>query len=485
MSSRNEEEEPQFQKERIFFMENRENEYNSFNFQNVYPSSKLKDSQNNSGIWPLKNTTGVTTKRRNKEEEVQKDKKIGNNQNLSPNKRSKFEGTSMYSSGELRNSSFHFFSEEQPNIPSVDFLESYEKEDQRTLLIRNIPPTSENEVDRMFKEFDHVLEVKVIEGKEIKEILSDRKEEIGEKEKVALVIFKTIKGAVLCKKSLDGTIIEAKGEKRLLKAEFLMEDDVNNHESVHSEEEKKTIPIVSMTNRSQVMFQHPNLESSYPTSSSSQQLSKIPNQQMIYAPHPNSQINQQYSYQYPPPMMQFYRYPPYPVMQNPNYYGNGYIPNNRSYSAGYNHQVPYFYQNSIHSTNSIHNNINGQIIKKKSYPNLFVFHLPQNVDDEILHELFAEFGKIKSVKVIRNPENNSSKGYGFVMYYKYSSAEKAVNEMNGKQIGKKFLKVSFHDKNKQFSTRFSNNYYRSNKIWKRRKFKGVSFDDMQYKKEEE
>lgn len=33
-------------------------------------------------------------------------------------------------------------------------------------------------------------------------------------------------------------------------------------------------------------------------------------------------------------------------------------------------------------------------------PNLFVFHLPPDMNDEGLHDLFQEFGPIESVKVI-------------------------------------------------------------------------------------
>jgi len=75
--------------------------------------------------------------------------------------------------------------------------------------------------------------------------------------------------------------------------------------------------------------------------------------------------------------------------------------------------------------------------------NLFIFHLPGDVDDEKLYELFYKFGDIDSVKVIRDPKTNLSKGYGFVKYREMSSAIEAVSQMNGYQIGKKHLKVSF------------------------------------------
>ncbi|EFC42554.1 hypothetical protein NAEGRDRAFT_80404 [Naegleria gruberi] len=77
--------------------------------------------------------------------------------------------------------------------------------------------------------------------------------------------------------------------------------------------------------------------------------------------------------------------------------------------------------------------------------NLFIFHLPGDVDDSKLMELFSKFGEIESVKVIRDPKTNLSKGYGFVKYCNIDSAMEAVSKMNSYKIGKKHLKVSFHN----------------------------------------
>lgn len=75
--------------------------------------------------------------------------------------------------------------------------------------------------------------------------------------------------------------------------------------------------------------------------------------------------------------------------------------------------------------------------------NLFVFHLPSNIDDAGLYKLFQPFGLIESVKVITDKQTGESKGYGFVKYYNLSDAVQAITAMNGYQVGKKHLKVSF------------------------------------------
>lgn len=82
-------------------------------------------------------------------------------------------------------------------------------------------------------------------------------------------------------------------------------------------------------------------------------------------------------------------------------------------------------------------------VPKAEAANLFIFHLPGDVDDTKLFELFCKFGEIESVKVIRDTKTSLSKGYGFVKYCHMDSAIEAVSQMNSYKIGKKHLKVSF------------------------------------------
>jgi RNA recognition motif-containing protein len=49
--------------------------------------------------------------------------------------------------------------------------------------------------------------------------------------------------------------------------------------------------------------------------------------------------------------------------------------------------------------------------------NLFVKNLGLDIDDERLYEIFAVYGKIESAKVMMNPSNGISLGYGFVRFY--------------------------------------------------------------------
>jgi RNA recognition motif-containing protein len=74
--------------------------------------------------------------------------------------------------------------------------------------------------------------------------------------------------------------------------------------------------------------------------------------------------------------------------------------------------------------------------------NLFIFHLPPDLDDAGLYSLFKPFGEVLSVKVMTDKMTGVSKGFGFVKFKNYDDAMSAINTMNGYQIGGKYLKVT-------------------------------------------
>lgn len=73
--------------------------------------------------------------------------------------------------------------------------------------------------------------------------------------------------------------------------------------------------------------------------------------------------------------------------------------------------------------------------------NLYIKNLDDSIDDEKLKELFAEYGKITSCKVMRDP-SGISKGSGFVAFSSPEEASRALAEMNGKIIVSKPLYVA-------------------------------------------
>eukprot|EP00262_Sarcandra_glabra_P021881 TRINITY_DN9428_c4_g1_i1.p1 TRINITY_DN9428_c4_g1~~TRINITY_DN9428_c4_g1_i1.p1 ORF type:complete len:651 (-),score=142.15 TRINITY_DN9428_c4_g1_i1:244-2196(-) len=83
---------------------------------------------------------------------------------------------------------------------------------------------------------------------------------------------------------------------------------------------------------------------------------------------------------------------------------------------------------------------NGRLEKLQG-ANLYLKNLDDTVDDEKLKELFSEFGSITSCKVMLDP-HGQSRGSGFVAFSTPEDANKAVNEMNGKMVGRKPLYVA-------------------------------------------
>ncbi|XP_050007313.1 polyadenylate-binding protein 1-like isoform X3 [Alexandromys fortis] len=67
------------------------------------------------------------------------------------------------------------------------------------------------------------------------------------------------------------------------------------------------------------------------------------------------------------------------------------------------------------------------------FTNIYVKNLHVDMDEQGLQDLFSQFGKMQSVKVMRD-SNGQSRGFGFVNFEKHEEAQKAVDHMNGKDV---------------------------------------------------
>ena len=65
---------------------------------------------------------------------------------------------------------------------------------------------------------------------------------------------------------------------------------------------------------------------------------------------------------------------------------------------------------------------------------VFVGNLPFSTDDAKLKELFSDYGEITEAVIIKNKFSGRSKGFGFVTFASEESAQKAISEMNEKEI---------------------------------------------------
>jgi len=63
--------------------------------------------------------------------------------------------------------------------------------------------------------------------------------------------------------------------------------------------------------------------------------------------------------------------------------------------------------------------------------NIFVSNISFKVREQALSELFAQYGEVSSVRIIKDKESRRSKGYGFVEMPNDNEANAAINALNG------------------------------------------------------
>ncbi|KAM4704602.1 polyadenylate-binding protein 1 [Rhinophrynus dorsalis] len=78
--------------------------------------------------------------------------------------------------------------------------------------------------------------------------------------------------------------------------------------------------------------------------------------------------------------------------------------------------------------------------RAKEFTNVYIKNFGEDMDDERLKEMFGKYGPALSVKVMTD-EGGKSKGFGFVSFERHEDAQKAVDDMNGKDMNGKAIYV--------------------------------------------
>lgn len=74
--------------------------------------------------------------------------------------------------------------------------------------------------------------------------------------------------------------------------------------------------------------------------------------------------------------------------------------------------------------------------------NLIVNYLPDEMSEMIMFDMFAKYGEVDSVRIIRDRMTQAPRGYGFVKYKHPDSARAAIENLDGLHIMHKKLKVA-------------------------------------------
>ncbi|XP_070840249.1 polyadenylate-binding protein 1A-like [Chaetodon trifascialis] len=78
--------------------------------------------------------------------------------------------------------------------------------------------------------------------------------------------------------------------------------------------------------------------------------------------------------------------------------------------------------------------------RAKEFTNVYVKNFGEDMDDEKLRELFNKYGNAMSIRVMTD-DSGKSRGFGFVSFERHEDAQKAVDEMNGKELNGKLIYV--------------------------------------------
>ena len=73
---------------------------------------------------------------------------------------------------------------------------------------------------------------------------------------------------------------------------------------------------------------------------------------------------------------------------------------------------------------------------------LYVGNLSYQMEEDMLKQEFENFGTVKSVKIIKDFDSGRSKGFGFVEMETEDEANVCVEQMDGKEVDGRAIKVN-------------------------------------------
>ncbi len=74
--------------------------------------------------------------------------------------------------------------------------------------------------------------------------------------------------------------------------------------------------------------------------------------------------------------------------------------------------------------------------------NIYVGNIAYEMSEDDLRNAFSTYGEVESVRIITDRFTGRSKGFGFVEMTDAENAQKAIDEMNGRELNGRALRVN-------------------------------------------
>lgn len=74
--------------------------------------------------------------------------------------------------------------------------------------------------------------------------------------------------------------------------------------------------------------------------------------------------------------------------------------------------------------------------------NIYVGNLDYGIQESELEQLFQEYGEVASVKIIKDKYTGKAKGFGFIEMPDEGEATTAIEELNGREVNGRQMKVN-------------------------------------------
>lgn len=84
---------------------------------------------------------------------------------------------------------------------------------------------------------------------------------------------------------------------------------------------------------------------------------------------------------------------------------------------------------------------------------LYVGNLSFQMQESQLEDLFAQYGSVKSVRIITDRDTGRSRGFGFVEMSTVDEAQEAISNLDGKEAEGRNLRVNIAEEKNNFNRR--------------------------------